>query len=162
ERSLYIFLSVEDHRRGFDYAIFRLHGGLFDDAATEVTFQQSHATFGAERLVGWTEYRIIQAFGGRITPDNFAIFQERLFAIRCQTTLAHHCLHIVMEQARQAQFADQVAHAANCLEAVDISQTVGVDTAHQGGDVGNIRQVLPVNINAGSTCDRHDVDSVVG
>src|SRR5690606_11045526 len=76
ERSLHIFMSVEDHRRGFDYAIFRLHGGHFDDAATEVTFQQSHATFGAERLVGWTEYRVIQAFGGRITPDNFAILQE--------------------------------------------------------------------------------------
>ena len=66
-----------------------------------------------------------------------------------------------MQQACFEQFTHQNRYATCRLEVVNISRTVRVETCHQRYNIRKVREVIPVNLNTGRACHRHQVHGVV-
>ncbi len=67
-----------------------------------------------------------------------------------------------MDQASAQQFAEQVTHAARCLEVVDICLAVGVNPHQTRRDRRKVGEVVPVEGNARSGGHGDQVHRVVG
>ncbi len=156
-----LFLILEHLGRRFDDLMFRSHGGHFHHATAQVAFHDPQTTFRRERTGNRAQDIFIEAFERPFTPDQFAVFQERLLGVAAQA-ITGHGVDVFVQQTGSQQLANQERHAACRLEVVDIGFAVGVDVTEGRYHFRQIGHVLPGQLNARGLGNGRHVQGVVG
>ena len=76
--------------------------------------------------------------------------------------MPNHGVHIIMQQARIAQFADNKRQAARCRKMVHIRLPVGIHANQQRDNGRNLVKIIPIQNHARRARHRHKVHGVVG
>ena len=71
-------------------------------------------------------------------------------------------IHIIMQQARVAQFADNEWQAARCRKMVHIGLPVGIHANQQRDNGRDFVKIVPIQNHARRARHRHQVHGVVG
>nr|BFE77907.1 hypothetical protein GCM10020093_005080 [Planobispora longispora] len=140
-------LVVEDLGRGLDHQVLLLDGGDLDDRAAQVAVEHLGAAVGGERVAHRPEHVEVGAALGPLGPDQLAVLQIGGGAVVVEP-LAGDREHVVVEQPRVEQVADEHLHAARGLEVVHVGLAVGVHPGQQRHGLGQVGQVVPEQLDA--------------
>ena len=130
KRCQHFALVVEHDGRGFYFKMLGLHGRHFNHAAPHVAAHQTQAAIGRKRLGNGAQNRDVAAFGNRVAPLQLAVNQKRFLRIS-RHAMPNHGIHIIMQQARVAQFADNEWQAARRRKMIHIGLSVGIHANQQ-------------------------------
>src|SRR5207302_4772654 len=89
------------------------------------------------------------------------ILQERLVAITLQSVTGYG-QDVSVQEPGVEQLADQVAHTTRGVEVIHVRPAVWIDPRQQRHARGQVAEVIPGELDAGRSGDRHQVNRVVG
>ncbi|BBG29596.1 transposase [Zymobacter palmae] len=160
ESGFQLVLIAEDTCRCFNFAVFRLNGRRFDDAAAEVTVENGQTTRFRERFFDRCDNVFVEALFRTFTPYQFVAVEERFFGIGFHTG-TEYGRDVGVDQAAFDQLASQEAHATCCVEVVHVSLAVRVNLHQARYDSRQLGEVIPRDGDARSTGHSNQVHGVV-